>query len=145
MMSKLKTNKIQTKGLCTESIFILCQIMTIQGHTIHANELSLFEAWAMEMSTLSCEVWNLIEETDRHKETEPQGPKISLQQIWKTARKGVAANYFMLLCETHVCVSVCEGLAVNSRCQTSQPHPRYGTTCWNEAIWRLGYLSGVIL
>lgn len=121
-----------------ESIFILCQIVTI-----HANELSLFEARAMEMSAHWAVMCEMSVKSDRgNRQTVgdwASGPRdLTAADI---RRKGVAANFSVLLC---VCARlVC--LAVDGRCQTSQPHPHHGTTCWTEAIWRAGHLSGLIL
>lgn len=69
------------------------------------------------------------------------GAKISLQQKCKT---GLERCWCKLCCAT-VCICVCEGLVMDGRCQTSQPHPHYETTCWTEAIWRVGHFFGPIL
>lgn len=133
-----------------ESIFILCQIATFQGHTIHANELSLFEARAMEMSPHWAAMCEMSVKSDRgNRQTVgdwASGPRdLTAADI---RRKGVAANFSVLLCAICVCVCVhgrLVWLAVDGRCQTSQPQPHFGTTCWTEAIWRVGHLSGLIL
>lgn len=44
-----------------------------------------------------------------------------------------------------VCLTVCEWLAENGRCQTSQPNPHFESTCWAKAIWRVSHLPGLIL
>ncbi len=108
------------------------------------------EPWKRAHTELRCVrwVWNLIEETDRQYEAEPQGPEISLQTC-RTGRKRCCCKlHCATVCNMCVCVCVCvcvEGLAVDGRCQTSQLHPHYGTTCWTKAIWRVGHLSGLIL
>ena len=101
----------------------------------------------MEMSTHRAAMCEMSVRSDRgNKQTDsrrrsPRAPRSHRSRDVEQEGKGVAANYSVRLCA----VCECEGLAVDGRCQTSQPHPRYRTTCWTEAIWRVGHLSGLML
>lgn len=89
-----------------ESTFILCQFMTVQGYTIHANELSLFEVWAMEMSTHWAATCDTSVKSDRgNRQTGGKWTQRShFSRYVEQAGKNVAANYSVFVC---VCECLC--------------------------------------
>lgn len=88
------------------------------------------EPWKWLHTELWC-VWNLIEETCRQlsRRLSPWALRSYCSRYEHGRNMEEKASLQTILCA---------GLAVDGRCQTSQPHPRQGTTCWNRAIWRVG-------
>lgn len=108
---------------------------------------SKHEPWKWEHTELQRARWgwNQIRNRQRAGDWAPGPRHLTTADVWSREEKVLLQTSLCYCVQcVCVCVHVCEGLAVKGRCRTSQLNPHYRTTCWKDAIWRVGHLCGLI-